>query len=257
MSIVDTIAKLAPLIFGGILLLIALLAYFRRGRLKLGNFVVDLSPNRLDIEIERIRRRTQKAAEILPTDKQFVLLREYHAQGLAQSKISFWFSLVFASLGFSVIISAIITMDRSISLAQQDTTWLTLIAGTVIDAVAALFFVQSNKARQLMVDFFDRLRNDRKLEEALSLASQLRDPILSSRLGVVLSLYLADTRPSDALLTSIVEGKHGNVPPDKASPTAGKDDLSINAASEIIQAPNPTVERTETANSAVPARSPS
>jgi hypothetical protein len=36
-------------------------------------------------------------------EQQYVLLRAYHAQGLAQSKISFWFSLIFASIGFSVI----------------------------------------------------------------------------------------------------------------------------------------------------------
>jgi hypothetical protein len=50
----------------------------------------------------------------------------------------------------------------------------TLIAGTIIDAVAALFFVQSNKARQLMTEFFDKLRVDRKLDEALSLMKEMQ-----------------------------------------------------------------------------------
>jgi hypothetical protein len=35
--------------------------------------------------------------------------------------------------------------------------------------VSALFFVQSNRARNLMTAFFDKLRQDRSLEEALRL----------------------------------------------------------------------------------------
>ena len=92
-------------------------------------------------------------------------MREYHAQGLSQSRVSFWFSLVFASLGF-----AIIALSVGIFLQRVDNPnvgWLetagkpvfTLVAGTVIDAVSALFFVQSNKARQLMTEFFDKLRS--------------------------------------------------------------------------------------------------
>ncbi len=126
----------------------------------------------LEAEVEQVRRRiSEAAAQAEAVDKQYLLLREYHAQGLAQSKISFWFSLIFAALGFAVIVSAIFTLQPGERLLEQGRTFITLVAGTVIDAVAALFFVQSNKARQLMVDFFDRLRNDRKLEESLRLGS--------------------------------------------------------------------------------------
>ena len=41
---------------------------------------------------------SEPADEVEAADKQYLLLREYHAQGLAQSKISFWFSLIFAAL---------------------------------------------------------------------------------------------------------------------------------------------------------------
>lgn len=202
-DIAEIVTKLAPLIFGLIVMSVALLAYFRKGRLKLGSFTLDLSPNRIDAEIESIRRRTSPSAEAVPADRQFVLLREYHAQGLAQSKISFWFSLVFASLGFAVIIAAVMTIDRGTAITEQGRTWVTVAAGTIIDAVAALFFVQSNKARELMVEFFDRLRNDRKLEEALKIAATLPDPLLNSRLGVILALNLADTQPSDDLVSKL------------------------------------------------------
>src|ERR1043166_127330 len=59
-------------------------------------------------EADEIRERLDVAA---PNDdasaRQYALLKEYHAQGLAQSKVSFWFSLIFAALGFSVIIVAV------------------------------------------------------------------------------------------------------------------------------------------------------
>jgi hypothetical protein len=130
----------------------------------------------LEAEVEQVRRRISEPLEKEDTvDKQYLLLREYHAQGLAQSKVSFWFSLIFAALGFAVIVSAIFSLQPEARLLEQGRTFITLIAGTIIDAVAALFFVQSNKARQLMVDFFDRLRNDRKLEESLKLAINIPD----------------------------------------------------------------------------------
>ena len=230
-SIIELVSKLAPVIFGILLMIIALLAYFRRGKVKIGNFSLDLSPTKLDAEIARVRSRLDKARVGDTSDKQFVLLEEYHAQGLAQARISFWFSLLFASIGFAVIIAAVAIMDKSVALAEQGRTWLTLVAGTVIDAVAGLFFVQSNKARQLMVDFFDRLRNDRKLEEALNIATRLPDSLLRSRLGVILALSLAETAPSDALVASIfrspaVDTGMGNMP------TNGARDVGGAAASE-------------------------
>jgi hypothetical protein len=203
LNLIEVVTKLAPLIFGVLVMVIALLAYFRKGKLKVGNFILDLSPTRIDAEIERYRRKTLSTSQSDPADKQFLLLREYHAQGLAQSRISFWFSLVFASLGFAVIIAAVMTMDRTAAIMEQGRTWVTVAAGTIIDAVAALFFVQSNKARELMVEFFDRPRNDRKLEESLKIASTLPDPTLSSRLGVILALNLADAKPSDDLVSKL------------------------------------------------------
>ena len=118
------------------------------------------------------RRSRADAPDELPhapagTAPQYALLREYHAQGLSQSRISFWFSLVFASLGFAIIAFSIVLFTQ-----QSGDTWsgagkplFALVAGTIIDAVSALFFVQSNKARQLMTEFFDKLRTDRKLNE--------------------------------------------------------------------------------------------
>lgn len=149
-------------------------------------------------------RLTPQGRDANITERQYLLMREYHAQGLAQSKISFWFSLVFASLGFAVIVSAAVTLQPDEKVFAQGRTVVTLIAGTVIDAVAALFFVQSNKARQLMVAFFDRLRSDRKLDEALRLVGAIDDPGLRSRLQGLIAMHFVEAKTSDPFLTRLL-----------------------------------------------------
>jgi hypothetical protein len=125
-------------------------------------------------------------------------MREYHAQGLSQSKISFWFSLVFASFGFSIIalsVGLFLQGNQNPSGGWLETAGkpaFTLVAGTVIDAVAALFFVQSNKARQLMVEFFDKLRVDRKLDEALALISKIEDKSISGRVRGIIAMNFSE-----------------------------------------------------------------
>jgi hypothetical protein len=78
-----------------------------------------------------------------------------------------------------------------------------LLAGTIIESVASLFFVQSNRARRLMVDFFDRLRTDRKLLESLKLVASVPDQKLRSNLQVMLALSLADAKTSPAVLGAV------------------------------------------------------
>jgi hypothetical protein len=139
---------------------------------------------------------------------QFALLQQYHTQGLAQSKISFWFSLIFASLGFSVIMLGVglfLSQDapEQSYIASLQRPGFTLISGTVIDAVAALFFIQSNRARQLMTEFFDKLRVDRKLDEALKFANEITDPKIQSSLKAVLALSFAEVKSADEMLLSI------------------------------------------------------
>jgi hypothetical protein len=139
-----------------------------------------------------------------PEDKQYALLKEYHSQGLAQSRTSFWFSLIFAALGFAVILIGLISLQADKGFSKQSGSFISLMAGTIIDAVSALFFVQSIKARQLMSDFFDKLRTDRKLEEALRLVDQIDDPVLKARMKSVLTMSFAGVAGSEAMTASLL-----------------------------------------------------
>jgi hypothetical protein len=118
------------------------------------------------------------------------LLHRYHAQGLAQSQISFWFSITFAALGFGIIAFGA-TSAFLVPNTDAIRSAVPIVSGVIIDAVSGLFFVQSNRARQLMSDFFDKLRADNKLSEALRLADEITDQKVASNLRAYLSMHFA------------------------------------------------------------------
>ena len=69
------------------------------------------------------------------------LLQEYHAQGLSQSRVSFWFSIIFASIGFAIIAMSIGLFAQQ-QIGTSSAGWLdaaskpvfTLISGVIIEA---------------------------------------------------------------------------------------------------------------------------
>lgn len=222
-SLVKVISSSMGLVLAVVGLIIAFLTYARRGRLKVGQFEVEFNPREaVQKEANRlIHQLGDETKGLDPAERQYKLLSEYHAQGLAQSKISFWFSLVFASIGFIVIIVTLLTMDRSIAVTEQGKTFVGLIAGTIIEAVSALFFVQSNKARLLMVEFFDRLRTDRKFDESLKIAETISDQEVQSRLKVLLSLDFAGVKSGDTIVTQVFNASASN-------PSHSKKEIPVN-----------------------------
>jgi len=113
-------------------------------------------------EIESSGANTVKPFEI-------TALANYYNQALSRANISFWFSLVFASIGFGVIIVAFATHVSS----DLYGTVIKVASGTVIDSVSALFFVQSTNAQKSMSEFFEKLRQDRLNAEARDMISEI------------------------------------------------------------------------------------
>lgn len=136
---------------------------------------------------------------------------DYHHQSISQSRISFWFSLIFATVGFLIIATSIFTYS-------DKTGYLGIVAGTIIDAVSALFFVQSNKARQLMSEFFDRLRQDRKLEESLKLSDSIDDKFLRNAVKTKLSLFFSGLEDSHNIASEIIRLAKGGSPQGEVKP---------------------------------------
>ena len=142
---------------------VSVIGAFKSGALnqvKLGSPEVkggQVEKNQVDYAIRSI---ISSVGEEIPFETE--QLANYYSQVLAQSKVSFWFSLVFASIGFFIIVLAAFMYSE----ADTGSTIARFVAGGVVDAVAALFFVQSKRAQESMSEFFDKLRRDRNHVEA-------------------------------------------------------------------------------------------
>ena len=84
-----------------------------------------------------------------------------------------------------------------------------LVSGTVVEAIAGLFFVQSNRARDVMTSFFEKARVDRSLSEALRLADEVPDKLIRSRLQTVLALRLANAEATDEVIRTVMATNEG------------------------------------------------
>lgn len=153
----------------------------------------------IEKDIEKESKEKLEKLRLALESEQVKQTVEYHAISMRQSRISFWFSIGAASVGFFIIL-----MGSALALGgvQSATAVITIISGIVIDAVAALFFVQSNQARRLMTDFFDKLRDDRKFNESLRLCESIELPETKANIKANLSLYFAGVT-SEPLLPKI------------------------------------------------------
>jgi len=142
----------------------------------------------------RLQRLERQAA--IYESKRFALVETYHNQGLAQSRVSFWFSLLLATAGFSIIAGAAITGGTD----PKAGTTLAMVSGAVTEAISALFFAQSNRARRLMQEFFGRLSEDQKRQEAFEIARSIEDPLLRSAVEATIAVQLIDPGLSPEIL---------------------------------------------------------
>ena len=152
-------------------------------------------------ESEESKDKLERLRLALETEQVNQLI-QYHANSLAQSKISFWFSIGAALVGFLVIVISLLYVFFSDS--NINTGIIGLTSGAIIDAVAALFFAQSNQARRLMTDFFDKLRKDRQFNESLRLTESISDENIQSLIKAQLSLFFAGF-PASSIFSSPIE----------------------------------------------------
>lgn len=123
----------------------------------------EISPDQV-MEFEKSSDKDTKPFEI-------IALASYYNQALSRSTVAFWFSIVFGSIGFAVIILAFITHQNG----DISGTIIKLTCGSIIDAVSTLFFVQSNTAQKNMIEFFEKLRLDRLNAEARDMIGEIEN----------------------------------------------------------------------------------
>lgn len=172
-------------------------------RVKLGAFVLEGSPREKQEATALVKAVTDPSRQPFEIEQ----LSNYYSQTLNQSKTSFWFSLIFASIGFFVIISAAFLYQTG----RTGATVASLGSGTIIEVVSALFFVQSKRAQESMASFFEKLRKDREQMDALKLSDKIADPAMRDALKVRLALHLAGV-PDGNVIAGRISDRNGSAP---------------------------------------------
>lgn len=172
---------------------------------------------------------------MLKEDKGDEILNSYYIQALQESKINFLVSIIAAILGFLVIIYSLFvynanppaltsdpTSNNGSPNSSSDTTkipknsnrnsdiWARVVQTIVLESVAALFFVQTNKTRKTMVDFSDKLRSDRNLTQALELIEKIPNESIQSKVKALLVLKFSGLEMNykdQEILKQIIEAK--------------------------------------------------
>jgi hypothetical protein len=134
------------------------------------------------------------------------LINGYHAQALSQASVQFWFSLAAATVGFALIIySAVHTKtDGLIQIANA-------FPGVVMDAVAYLFFQQASATRQRATDLYDRLRNDKRTNEAVQIVESIQDDRVKSYIQAQMALHLTGLQSLPIDLASLYRDSSGTI----------------------------------------------
>ncbi len=206
------LSEIAAVVIGFVAVVFSIVASIRSGALKsirLGSFEIHGAGKEIEQAREVIRTITEPGSHQVPYETE--QLANYYAQVLGQSKTSFWFSLVFASIGFLIIVLAAFMHSD----VESGSTIARFIAGGIVDAVAGLFFVQSKRAHESMAGFFDKLRRDRNHLEARKLCKSLESSEARDALGVRLALHYAEVNTPDAIAESIMKTCLQRMPNDK------------------------------------------
>jgi hypothetical protein len=116
-----------------------------------------------------------------------ILIRNYHEQALHQSKIQFWFSVIAASIGFIFILANVIIYFFN----NEKIYLLNIIPGIVMDAIAFMFFKQSNEVRHRAVEYFDRLRTDNQKQKSLDLVGKITNTKLKDLIYAQIAINMS------------------------------------------------------------------
>jgi len=221
-----TAVQITAAVAAGLIAVFSLIGAIRSGflrRIRLGALEIEVSDRERD-QARAIVHAVATGEDRSPAEAE--QLAQYYAQVLAQSKIASWFSLIFAALGFVVIIVA----NFRYSSASAGAVVAQTIAGIITEAVAALFFVQSNRAQAAMSEFSEKLRRDRQQIESRKLCDALTNDLARDALRIHLALHYADIPDSHDIGDAIIGACIRELPPPRSA--ALRHDLVV-ADSEV------------------------
>lgn len=129
-------------------------------------------------------------------------LARYYTLISQQTKISFWFGLIFAIFGFSILL--IVTFSNTE--INPSKTIASFLSTSIIEGVAILFFLRSNKARKEMETFFSKLRKDKQQGIARKLIDSIEDSKLKDTVKTQLALYYSGIQNNTSLINEAIHG---------------------------------------------------
>lgn len=164
------------------------------------------------LQIDEFSRKIEEAALRLtqtipakPEDFDAVenLINGYHEQALEQAKVQFWFSVAAATVGFALIIYQGANID-----INNISTTMKILPGTVMDAVAFLFFKQATETRQRATELYDRLRTDKRNTQSVNLVASIEDIKVRSAVKAQIALHMSGLNPSPIDLTNFLSSQN-------------------------------------------------
>lgn len=140
----------------------------------------------------------ERPSDLVEPDAQESMLTEIYSHGLAQAKLSFFISVIFAVLGSAVLLTgAGLAVIHAGSNGERYAAIVAQVSGAVINLLAGVFFLQSNRARKDMgaqgVMLRDDSRADRRLKAAGLLVDRISDEGLQNRVKAQMALQLVDS----------------------------------------------------------------
>jgi hypothetical protein len=126
----------------------------------------------------------------LPQNNLQKIMEKYSALNLAQSRTSFIASIVFASLGFLVILSGVAVVIFKLGTLESAT--IPALSGAVVETVGGLLFAINKRTQKVMLEFYNKLRSDHRVEHAIEIAKELPDRHMGSSLQVLLALQFVE-----------------------------------------------------------------
>ncbi|MFC1855916.1 hypothetical protein ACFL2A_05185 [Thermodesulfobacteriota bacterium] len=127
------------------------------------------------------------------------LVDSYHQQALSQAKVQFWFSVIAATVGFIYIL-----FSASSITSNNYESYLKIMPGVIIDAVAFLFFRQAEQTRERATALYDRLRADNQLLKSQSVVESIEDLQIRSAVKAQIALHMSGLKPKEIDLTTFM-----------------------------------------------------
>ncbi len=118
------------------------------------------------------------------------LIVKYYDQNLLQHRMTFFTTLIIASLGFITILMGLLLFFNNEIENNTNIAYMTSAGGIIAELISVLFFSQNSKVMKQLKENHQSLKNGLDLETAISLAENLPEEDKNLEMKKIISLLL-------------------------------------------------------------------